>query len=126
MSESPQTISVFWIWAKISNEDVETFALLFKSWLACVSEIPHTAIITDHDSAMKMVVDVIFPNARHHIVVLVLHHEKLPKNLGSTGKNYKSIKSCIKVVVYDSLKNVEFEDTWRKLIMKYSLGNNEW
>ena len=37
------------------------FSWLFKSWLACMSECPPNAIITDHNKAIKKVIEIVFP-----------------------------------------------------------------
>ena len=49
----------------ILREDTNSFIWLFKSWLACMFECPPNAIITDQDKAMKKMIEIVFPNARH-------------------------------------------------------------
>nr|XP_023921952.1 protein FAR-RED IMPAIRED RESPONSE 1-like [Quercus suber] len=49
----------------ILREDTNSFILLFKCWLACMSNCPPNAIITDQDKAMKKAIEIVFPNARH-------------------------------------------------------------
>ena len=49
----------------ILRKDTNSFIWLFKSWLACMSECPPNAIITDQDKAMKKAIEIVFLNARH-------------------------------------------------------------
>jgi hypothetical protein len=36
-----------------------------KTWLRAMGGKPSTAIITDHDRAMKVAIEEVFPNTRH-------------------------------------------------------------
>ena len=108
----------------ISGEDTDTFRWLFESWLTCMSGVPPSAIITDQDKAMKKAIQIVFPKARHrwclwHIL------KKLPEKFKGY-REYKSIKFCLKNVVYDSLTKEEFEERWGRFIEKYHLESHEW
>jgi len=48
-----------------SSEDTDAFVWLFESWFHCMSHRPPQGIVTDQCRAMKNVVEVIFPKARH-------------------------------------------------------------
>ncbi|GKA55025.1 FAR-RED impaired response 1-like protein [Tanacetum coccineum] len=95
----------------ISNEDTKTFTWLFKSWLTCMLGRAPNAIITDQDQAMKNVIEVVFPDARHRWCLWHIM-KKLPEKF-SKHKKYKSIKYKLKkaVYVYDSLTSTEFEES---------------
>ncbi|KAL4594712.1 hypothetical protein ACB092_12G039000 [Castanea dentata] len=108
----------------ISGEDTNTFRWLFESWLTCMSGVPPSAIITDQDKAMKKAIKIVFPKARHrwclwHIL------KKMPEKFKGY-REYKSIKFCLKNVVYDSLTKEEFEERWGRFIEKYHLESHEW
>ncbi|KAL0010130.1 hypothetical protein SO802_005238 [Lithocarpus litseifolius] len=106
------------------GEDTNTFRWLFESWLTCMSRVPPSAIITDQDKAMKKVIQIVFPKARHrwclwHIL------KKIPEKFKGY-REYKSIKFCLNNVVYDSLTKEEFEERWGRFIEKYHLESHEW
>ena len=108
----------------ILGEDTNTFRWLFESWLTCMSGVPPSAIITDQDKAMKKAIHIVFPKARHrwclwHIL------KKMPEKFKGY-REYKSIKFCLKNVVYDSLTKEEFEERWGRFIEKYHLESHEW
>lgn len=51
--------------ALLSNEETETFEWLFESWLACMSNKPPKAIITDQCRAMQNAIEKKFPDTQH-------------------------------------------------------------
>lgn len=108
----------------ISSEDTNTFTWLFQTWLKCMENKAPNGIITDQDGAMKNAIEIVFPNSRHrwclwHIL------KKLPAKLGRYEK-YHSISFDLQSVVYDSQTPAEFEESWSKMFVKYSLQNNKW
>lgn len=54
-------------------------------------------------------------------MVPMAHYEKLK---GYT--QYEAIKRALQISVYDSLTEVEFEESWKSMISKYELDNNDW
>ncbi|KAL7190876.1 hypothetical protein ACSBR2_023031 [Camellia fascicularis] len=108
----------------ISGKDTKTFTWLFQSWLTCMSGCPPSAIIIDQDQAMKNIIEVFFPNARHRWCLWHIM-KKLPEKLRGYNQ-YEGIKFLMKNVVYDSLIIGEFEESWGKFIEKYKLRSNKW
>ncbi|XP_022875445.1 protein FAR1-RELATED SEQUENCE 5-like [Olea europaea var. sylvestris] len=66
----------------VSNEDTNTFVLLFRTWLECMNDQAPNGILTDQDRAMQNAIQIVFPNTKHrwclwHIL------KKLSKKFGS-------------------------------------------
>ncbi|XP_073004271.1 protein FAR1-RELATED SEQUENCE 6-like [Typha latifolia] len=108
----------------LSDDTAETYIWLFKTWLACMSEHPPDALITDHLEAVRDSVGKVFPGTCHRLCLWQLM-KRIPKNL-KTYEKYKEIKKALNKVVYSSYNTEEFEDEWRKMIEGYGLENNGW
>ncbi|GFY97364.1 far-red elongated hypocotyls 3 [Actinidia rufa] len=108
----------------LSYENEKTYIWLFKVWLACMCGKAPNAIITDQCKAIQGAIAEVFPQTRHR---LCLWHimEKIPKML-SGYSSYESIESALRNAVHDSITPNEFEDSWREMIEKYDLENNDW
>ncbi|XP_021775082.1 protein FAR1-RELATED SEQUENCE 5-like [Chenopodium quinoa] len=93
--------------ALVSNENLETFEWVFNQWLQCMGK-PPKGIITDQCKAIGKAVK------------KIAH-----RNLGKLEK-FIEIQADLKVVVHDSLFIEEFEDSWKHMVTKYRLQNNDW
>ncbi|XP_042947770.1 protein FAR1-RELATED SEQUENCE 5-like [Carya illinoinensis] len=109
----------------ISNEDTETFAWLFQTWLNCMDGEAPKAIITDQDRAMKNAIALVFPNTRHRYCLWHIL-KKVPEKLGSHHAYKTGLKTSLMKCVYDSQTIVEFENSWNVLITTYNLQENAW
>lgn len=110
--------------ALLSDSRMETYTWLFKAWLACMDDLAPKAIITDQNKEIGQAVAQVFPNARHRLCVLRIL-EEIPKKFAGNPK-CKDIKARIDDLVYDSLKEGEFEERWKGMIFDYNLEENEW
>ena len=108
----------------ISHEDIETFTWLLRTWLSCMSNSAPIRIITDQDRAIKVVIQNVFPNARHRWCLWHIM-KKIPEKLGGY-KEYYDISNVLHCVVYDSQSATKFEETWHYMIVEYDLEDNEW
>lgn len=107
-----------------SDESTESFLWLLKSWLTCMKGWPPNAIVTDDCAAIKAAVREVFPNARHRISdwhVL----RSISEKLGESAQ-FEGMKTELETVIYDSLKDDEFEARWNNLISRFGLQDNEW
>ncbi|KAK0581819.1 hypothetical protein LWI29_018359 [Acer saccharum] len=109
----------------ISNEDTDTFAWLFQTWLQCIDGIAPKAIITDQDKAMKNAIAIVFPTTRHRFCIWHVL-KKVPEKLGSYDSYKTEMKSALMKSVYDSQSVEEFEISWDQLITTYNLHKNAW
>ncbi|KAL5219123.1 hypothetical protein ABZP36_019807 [Zizania latifolia] len=108
----------------LSDESTESFLWLLKSWLACMKGRSPNAIITDECAAIKAAVREVFPNTRHRISgwhVL----RSISEKLGGSAE-FEEMKTELETVIYDSLKDDEFEARWKNLISRFGLQDNEW
>lgn len=108
----------------LSDESTESFLWLLKSWLTCMKGRPPNAIITDECVAIKAAVREVFPKTRHrisdwHVV------RSISEKLGELAE-YESLKTELETIIYDSLKDDEFEARWKILIDRFGLQDNEW
>lgn len=108
----------------LSDESTESFLWLLKSWLTCMKGRPPSAIITDECVAIKAAVREVFPKTRHrisdwHVV------RSISEKLGELAE-YESLKTELETIIYDSLKDDEFEARWKILIDRFGLQDNEW
>ncbi|GJN22693.1 hypothetical protein PR202_gb10287 [Eleusine coracana subsp. coracana] len=108
----------------LSDESTESFLWLFKSWLTCMKGRPPIAIVTDECVAIKAAVREVFPKTRHrindwHVV------QSISEKLGESAE-YEAFKTQVQTVIYDSLKNDEFEARWKNLVDRFGLQDNEW
>lgn len=108
----------------ICSETTVNFVWLFRTWLTCMSDIAPHGIITDQDRAMQNAIEIVFPTTKHR---WCLWHvmKKLPEKFGSHNE-YKSIKSNLQRVVYDTQNSAEFEQEWSCFIEKFELQDNTW
>jgi transposase-like protein len=106
----------------ISKENTKTFVRLFETWLKCINGRSPNAIITNQDMAMKSVINIIFPNARHR---LCLWHilKKLSDKFGAHPE-YHAIKSALQRCMYESQTCDEFDISWQSLLGCYNLEDN--
>ncbi|WVZ09007.1 hypothetical protein V8G54_022353 [Vigna mungo] len=108
----------------LSYEDTKSFVWLFQSWLRCMGNTAPIGIITDQCRAMANAIEVVFPNTRHRWCLWHIM-KKLPEKF-SACKEYNSIKSHIKKLVYDCGCPSDFESGWEALVSRHGLHKNEW
>jgi hypothetical protein len=109
----------------ISNEDTETFAWLFNTWLGCMNGKAPNAIVTDQARAMRNATEIVFPKITRHRYCLWHILRKLPEKFG-THAQFNGIKSALNTSVYDSRTIEEFEENWKLLVETYKLEDNDW
>jgi len=108
----------------VSAEDTRSFVWIFELWLRCMYNKPPEGIVTDQCKAMLNAIREVFPNTKHRWCLWHIM-KKVPEKLqGYT--NYKSIKTELKRLVYDSITMGEFELGWHAFIGQYDLTTNDW
>jgi len=108
----------------LSSKDTDSFIWLFQSWLRCMDGKAPDGIVTDQCRAMENAIQAVFPNTRHRWCLWHIM-KKIPEKLKGYAE-YKKIKEDLKIVVYESLEECEFEEVWTALIDKYGLQFNDW
>ena len=109
----------------ISNEDIETFAWLFNTWLGCMNGKAPNAIVTDQARAMRNAIERVFPKTTRHRYCLWHILKKLPEKFRAHAQ-FNGIKSALKTSVYDARTIEEFEENWKLLVETYKLEDNDW
>ncbi|WOK97404.1 protein FAR1-RELATED SEQUENCE 6-like [Canna indica] len=108
----------------LSDETTETYAWLFKAWIACMyGEFP-TALITDQSKGIQSAIAQVLPNVRHRMCLFQIM-KRVPEKLGGSAE-YRAIHKAMQKAVYDSLTADEFEEDWRRMVEIYGLQANEW
>ncbi|KAL6634712.1 hypothetical protein ACP70R_027383 [Stipagrostis hirtigluma subsp. patula] len=107
----------------LSDLSADSYAWLFRAFLACMKGCRPEAIITEHYNAILDAVGEVFPTVRHR---LCLHRimKDVAENLKEHAE-FKTIKKALKKVTYGSLKAPEFEADWKNIIEEHGLGENE-
>ena len=82
------------------------------------------AIISDQYMAIQGAIKIVFPNSHYHLCLWHIMMKVLEK-LGGLVTEYKAIKDLLKSIIYEALDIQKFEDTWRKMIKKYNIENNQ-
>ncbi|XP_021747636.1 protein FAR1-RELATED SEQUENCE 6-like [Chenopodium quinoa] len=110
--------------ALVTNEDCDTYNLVFKQWLECMNDVAPKAILTDQAAAMRRSLEEVMPNTRHRWCIWHIMR-KIPEKLGKCDR-YQEFKSKLKATVYESCTIQEFETRWCALVDMYKLGKNDW
>lgn len=108
----------------LSDENTETFVWFFKSWLACMSNKPPKAVITDQCKAIQDAIEEVFPQTCHRWCLWHIM-KKIPEKL-SGFSGFENIQINLTNVVYDSLAQSDFEKDWIEIIGKFGLQDSEW
>ncbi|PKA64412.1 Protein FAR1-like sequence 6 [Apostasia shenzhenica] len=106
----------------ISEQVVENYTWLLRTWLTCVQGCAPSALITDESKVVKDAVSEVFPNTRHRICLWRMINNV--KGKLKEFREYKSIKRTLIKVVFDSSQVDEFEENWSKLIKGFGLEDN--
>ncbi|WVZ04499.1 hypothetical protein V8G54_025305 [Vigna mungo] len=91
----------------LSSEDTRSFVWLFETWLRCMGNKAPDSIVTDQCRAMTNAIDQVFPSTKHRWCLWHIM-KKIPEKLQGY-KNYLSMKTDLKVLVYDCCSTLEFE-----------------
>ncbi|XP_021746171.1 protein FAR-RED IMPAIRED RESPONSE 1-like [Chenopodium quinoa] len=110
--------------ALVSHEDCDTFAWIFRQWLACMNNRALKAILTDQAAAMRRPLAEVMPNTVHHSCIWKIM-SKIPEKLGKCAL-YKEFVNPLKELVYESFDPDEFQTRWAEFIAEYKLEDNEW
>ncbi|PKA60887.1 Protein FAR1-like sequence 6 [Apostasia shenzhenica] len=108
----------------LSNENVETYIWLFRTWLTCIASSHPNAFITDDCKAIQNAIVDVFPEIRHRLCLFHIF-KKFPDKLKGSA-DFMAIRKALKKIVYNSLERNEFEEKWMKTIGEYGLQDNEW
>ncbi|KAL6849990.1 hypothetical protein ACP4OV_020617 [Aristida adscensionis] len=111
--------------ALISDEIIESYVSLFRTFLKAMGGNAPKLIITDEDASMHAAIAKVFPTSTHrfcmwHILM------KLPDKVGPSVRENKDFYNRVNRCVYSSETKEEFESEWAKIIEEFGLEGNEW
>ncbi|XP_021727161.1 protein FAR-RED IMPAIRED RESPONSE 1-like [Chenopodium quinoa] len=109
--------------ALVSHEDCDTFAWIFRQWLACMNNRAPKAILTDQTAGMRRPLVEVMPNTVHRWCIWHIM-SKIPEKLGKCAR-YQEFVNPLKELVYESFDPGEFQTRWVEFIAEYKLEDNE-
>ncbi|KAK8942651.1 Protein FAR1-RELATED SEQUENCE 6 [Platanthera zijinensis] len=107
----------------ISEQVVENYIWILRTWFTCMLDSAPTAVITDESKLVKDAISEVFSKARHRICFWTMMKsvkEKLKEYV-----EYKAIKRALKKVVSDSSEVDDFEENWSRLIKGFGLEDDD-
>jgi hypothetical protein len=117
--------SVFLGAAFLSNEKIESYVWLFKTFLKAMGGATPQLIITDEDASMKAAIGMILPETTHRLCMWHIM-DKIPEKVGPSIREdeefWKRLNSC----VWGSETTEDFVTQWTSIITDFQLTENEW
>lgn len=117
--------SVLFGCALLLDETEASFVWLFNTWLETMSGRQPISFISNQDPVIEAAIAKTLPKTRHHFCKQDLLR-KFPDKLGPMeSKHEDCARDFSNCIVFTELHD-EFELSWRSLIEKYELEENEW
>ncbi|PIA47416.1 hypothetical protein AQUCO_01400230v1 [Aquilegia coerulea] len=111
--------------AFLADETVESFIWLFETFLRAMSHKHPVSLITNRDKAMMVAIEKVLPKTRQRSCML--HIEKsLLDSMSSIFDMHPDFQAGYRKCINGSRNPEEFELDWKKLLVKYSLKDNNW
>lgn len=111
--------------AFISDETIETFKWIFKTFLEAMGGKHPRTIITDQDMAMRPAIKEVFPETVHRNCFFHIKSKCYQKNGNCFARNIGMPEDFEDIVNY-SLTVSEFERDWKQMVEDYHLENNKY
>ncbi|XP_020149906.2 protein FAR1-RELATED SEQUENCE 5-like [Aegilops tauschii subsp. strangulata] len=116
--------SAIFVVALMRDETIPSFEWVFKTFLRCMNNKPPICMLTDQCSSMKVALKTILPDALHKLCRWHIM-KKYKDHLALLYKAHEKLKDDLNAVLNHPLMPSEFERSWRDLIQKYNLQNDE-
>ncbi|XP_070025854.1 protein FAR1-RELATED SEQUENCE 2-like [Nicotiana sylvestris] len=110
--------------ALMSHEDINSYKLIFRTWLEAMGNIYPDAIITDQCPSIKPVIAEVMPHTIHMYCICHIF-SKLSLYLSGVRPS-KIVRGEFKSMVLDSITVEVFERKWTEYIAKYNLHTRNW
>ncbi|XP_009591584.2 protein FAR-RED IMPAIRED RESPONSE 1-like [Nicotiana tomentosiformis] len=110
--------------ALMSHEDIDSYKLVFRTWLEAMGNVYPDAIITDQCQSIKLAIAEVMPNTIHRYRIRHIF-SKLPLYLSGVHPS-KIARGEFKSMVLDSIIVEVFERKWTKYIAMYNLHTRNW
>ncbi|XP_019236772.1 PREDICTED: protein FAR-RED IMPAIRED RESPONSE 1-like [Nicotiana attenuata] len=110
--------------ALMSHEDIDSYKLVFRTWLDSMGNVHPDAIITDQCWSIKVAIAEVMPNTIHRYCIWHIF-SKLPVYL-SVVRPSKIVRAEFKSIVLDNITVEVFERKWTEYIARYNLHTRDW
>ncbi|XP_016484197.1 protein FAR-RED IMPAIRED RESPONSE 1-like [Nicotiana tabacum] len=110
--------------AFMSHEDIDSYKLVFRTWLEAMGNVHPDAIITDQYQSIKVAIAEVMPNTIHRYCICHIF-SKLPLYLSGVRPS-KIARGEFKSMVLDSITIEVFERKWTEYIARYNLHTRNW
>ncbi|PKU82121.1 Protein FAR1-RELATED SEQUENCE 5 [Dendrobium catenatum] len=110
--------------AFLSEETVESFTWLFRTFLRVMGGKHPITIFTDQDQAMSHAIQIAFPQTRHRLCQWHIM-KKLPSKVHCYNSNNK-VRGLIYKCFSKCDSEEEFESTWTEMLNEGDLHSHEW
>lgn len=111
-------------WALLQNETADTFTWLFETFVEVMQGKKPGIVLTDQDSAMKVAVPRVFPNAMHRFCIWhILKNVK--DNMGAYMALREGMEKDMLKAILQSITVDEFEENWSNFLIKYDCAEHD-
>ncbi|CAN6181097.1 unnamed protein product [Urochloa humidicola] len=111
--------------ALLSNEKIESYTWLFKTFLNAMGGVEPAVIITDEDASMKVAIQNVFLRSIHRLCMWHILR-KVPDKIGPDLREDDDFHASLGICVWSSETPEEFEDRSARIMIHYGLEHHEW
>ncbi|KAI0487946.1 hypothetical protein KFK09_027769 [Dendrobium nobile] len=110
--------------AFLLDETESSFVWLLKTFLESMGNRPPRTILTNDDLALGRAIELVLPSTKHRLCLWHIS-KKASSCFGSLNSSKRLLHSFDKCLQgCDS--EMEFEETWRKMVLDYGVEDHEW
>ncbi|XP_019251240.1 PREDICTED: protein FAR1-RELATED SEQUENCE 5-like [Nicotiana attenuata] len=110
--------------ALMSHEDINSYKLVFRTWLDAMGNVHPDAIITDQCQSIKVAITEVMPNTIHRYCIWHIF-SKFSLYLSGVRPS-KIARGEFKSMVLDSITVEVFERKWTEYIARYNFHTRNW
>ena len=111
--------------ALLYDETIDSFKWLFETFLQSHKHKMPQTIFTDQDQVMARALREVMPKAKHGLCTWHIMRNGI-KYLGNLMKDGSHFLCDFKKCMYDCEEEIEFEASWRTLLLDYNVEANTW
>ncbi|WVZ70861.1 hypothetical protein U9M48_019495 [Paspalum notatum var. saurae] len=111
--------------ALLSDEKIESYTWLFKTFLNAMGGVEPALIIIDEDGSMKAAIQNVFVTAIHRLCMWHILRKVCDK-VGPELKEDDEFHSSLSLCIWSSETPEEFEERWARIMIQLDLEHHEW
>ena len=112
---------VFFCCAILTDETVETYTWVLKTFLSAMNNRKPISIVIDGDRAMRKAIKKVVPEAQHRLCIW-----HLQRNAQSNVHKTLEFVRRFKDFLLGNYRPEEFEQLWQNMVKELGLQNNDW